>query len=72
MRAVFGIIMATTFLTAVLATPSAFAQGSYVHHRWCLRTGPSQECAFDTLTQCKAGKHSPVDSCFRNSKPRDH
>jgi hypothetical protein len=72
MRAVFGTTLAITLLTAVLASSSAFAQGDYVHHKWCLRTGSGEECAFQTLAQCKAGKHSPADSCFRNSKPQDH
>ena len=66
------IILATTLLTAVLASSSAFAQGNYVHHKWCLRTGGGEECAYNTLAQCKAGKHDPTDSCFKNSAPQGH
>ncbi len=62
-----------TLLAASLAGSSAFAQGSYVHHNFCLKTGSSdQECAYDTMAQCMASKHSNTDSCIPNSAPQDH
>ena len=60
------------FLAATLAAPSAFAQGSYVHHNFCLKTGSATECAYDSMAQCQAAKHANVDSCVANSPPQDH
>jgi hypothetical protein len=51
---------------------SAFAQGDYVHHKYCLHRGSAQECAYDSLAQCKASKNSPTDRCVRNSAPMNH
>jgi hypothetical protein len=59
-------------LAATIAAPSAFAQGDYVHHKFCLRTGSGEECAYDTMAQCMAAKHGQADSCFQNSPPQDH
>ena len=66
MRYVFGAIL----LAGLLAGGGASAQ--YMHHKFCLRTGSAEECAFDTLAQCKAGKHGATDSCFRNGPPIGH
>jgi hypothetical protein len=66
-------IALAAFLAATLAAPSAFAQGDYVHHKFCLKTGSSdQECAYDSMAQCLASKHSNTDTCIPNSPPQDH
>lgn len=67
MRAVIS--AALMFMTL---TSSAFAQSGYEHHRWCLLSGPNKECGFDTLKQCKAGKHGNTDRCMRNTAPMNH
>jgi hypothetical protein len=41
-------------LLAAFAGSSAFAQGDYMHHKWCLDKGSSQECAYDTLAQMQS------------------
>jgi hypothetical protein len=66
------LLMVATLLAMLSASTSAFAQGSYQHHKWCMAHGSSHECAYDTLAQCKASKNSPVDRCVPNSAPRDH
>lgn len=65
------LLTVATLLTAVFSGP-AFAQGGYVHHRWCLMLGSAQECGYDTLAACKAGKHNPTDRCVRNTAPMNH
>jgi hypothetical protein len=61
-----------TLLAATFAGSNAFAQGSYHHHAFCLLTGSSRECAFDSFAQCEASKHGNTDSCVRNSPPENH
>jgi hypothetical protein len=39
------IIKAGVLAATVFAGGSALAQGSYVHHSFCLKTGSGQECA---------------------------
>jgi hypothetical protein len=69
-------IMRMLLLAALFGTTfagsSAFGQGSFSHHTWCLRHGSGQECAFDSLQQCTEGKHSNTDSCFQNSGTMNH
>ena len=64
------------FMIAAIATAalgsSAFAQGDYRHHTFCLRTGSAQECAYDSFQQCQAAERGPADSCVRNSPPQNH
>jgi hypothetical protein len=59
-------------LAVLSASTSAFAQGSYHHHKWCQVHGSSHECAYDTLAQCKASKNGPLDRCVPNSAPSNH
>jgi hypothetical protein len=66
------LLMAASLLATVFAVSSAFAQGDYRHHKWCLDKGSSQECAYDTLAQCKASKNSPTDRCVRNTAQMHH
>jgi len=61
-----------TLLAASLAGGSAFAQGDYVHHNFCLKTGSATECAYDSMAQCEAAKHGSADSCAPNSAPQNH
>ncbi len=64
----------TIFLSVVIGAPTAFAQGSYQHHPWCLQTGSGLECAYGTLRQCReAGSGATVlASCVRNTAAMNH
>jgi len=66
------VIALATLLAATFAGSSAFAQGSYVHHTFCLKTGSGQECAYDSMAQCEAAKRGGADSCVPNSPPQNH
>jgi hypothetical protein len=68
MRAIF----LGTLLAVSLAGSSAFAQGDYRHHNFCLKTGSGLECAYDSMAQCMASKRGNGDSCAPNSAPQDH
>jgi hypothetical protein len=66
-------ILSLSLLAAGLAAPSAVAQtGDYVHHNFCLRTGPSLECAYDSFAECEAAKRGNADSCVPNGPPENH
>ena len=66
-------ILATAALVASLAgTSSAFAQSTYVHHNFCLKSGASTECAYETMAQCEASKRENTDVCIQNSPPQNH
>jgi hypothetical protein len=65
------IIVAAT-LAATFAGSSAFAQGDYRHHAFCLLTGPDRECAYDSMQQCRAAERGSADSCMPNSPPQHH
>jgi hypothetical protein len=68
-----ALMIASMLAAAGFAAPGAFAQaGDYVHHKFCLRTGPSQECAYDTFEECEAAKRGNADSCVPNSPPENH
>jgi hypothetical protein len=71
MRAILTTTLATTLLTAALAS-SAFAQTTHVHHNFCLMTGSAQECAYDTFAQCEAAKRGGADTCVQNSPTQNH
>lgn len=60
-----------TFLAASLAGSSAFAQGSYQHHTFCLKSGASQDCAYDSMAQCEAAR-TGTGTCVANSAPINH
>jgi hypothetical protein len=66
------LLTVATLFGVMFSGSSAFAQGAYVHHKWCLQTGSSHECAYDTLAQCKASKNSPTYRCVRNTAPKNH
>jgi hypothetical protein len=59
-------------LLATLGASSAFAQGDYRHHNFCLLTGPARECAYDTFAQCESSKRGSTDSCVQNGPPQHH
>jgi hypothetical protein len=65
-------IALATLLVGTLAAPSAFAQGSYTHHTFCLKQGSSQECAYDSMAQCEASKAAGTGSCVPNTAPQNH
>jgi hypothetical protein len=64
-------ILAAAALAASFGS-SAFAQSTYVHHNFCLKTGAGQECAYDSMTQCEAAKRGNADFCMQNSAPIAH
>jgi hypothetical protein len=66
------VIMVAGVLAAALSGSGALAQGSYVHHNFCLKTGSAQECAYDSFAQCEAAKRGNADSCVQNSAPQNH
>jgi len=66
------IIAAGTLLAASLAASNAFAQGSYMHHSFCLQKGSATECAYDSMAQCEAAKSANSDTCSQNSAPQNH
>jgi len=51
---------------------SAVAQSGYVHHNFCLLTGPARECAYQTMEQCLAAKRGNADFCEPNGVPLNH
>lgn len=65
-------IAAAVLVASALASSSAFAQSTYVHHRYCLRHGSSEECAYNSMAQCKASMHGSADFCVQNSAPINH
>lgn len=65
-------IIAAGTLLAALAGSSAFAQGSYVHHAFCLSKSGGMECAYDTMAACNAAKTDNTETCQPNSAPQNH
>jgi hypothetical protein len=61
-----------TLLAVAFAGSSAFVQGNYHHHKWCLVSETGRDCAYDTLAQCKASKTGNTDRCSRNGPARNH
>jgi hypothetical protein len=66
------LIAAATLLAASLAGSQAFAQGSYVHHAFCLQRGAGVECAYDSMAQCEAARNGNTETCTPNSAPQNH
>jgi hypothetical protein len=63
----------TVLFCAVIISASAFAQGSYSHHRWCLQVGGGLECAYNTLSQCRASASGrSLAGCVPNSPTLNH
>jgi hypothetical protein len=65
-----------TFLAASAATfgiSSASAQPASAY-KYCLLTGPHQECSFTSFQQCQASRLGNTDFCELNSEyaPADH
>jgi hypothetical protein len=65
-------IIAAGTLLAALASSSAFAQGSYVHHAFCLLKAGGQECAYDSMAACQAARSDTTQTCERNTAPQNH
>jgi hypothetical protein len=75
MRRIIGAgSLLTVLLLAVIAAPSAYAQGGYHHHAWCLQVAGGLECSYNTLRQChEAGSGRTVqNSCVRNTPAMNH
>jgi hypothetical protein len=66
------LIATGTLLAASLAGSNAFAQGSYMHHAFCLQKGAGVECAYDSMAQCEAARSSNTETCSPNSPPQNH
>jgi len=66
------VIMTVPLLAAALASSSAFAQSSYIHHNFCLKTGSGQDCGYQTMAQCEAAKRGNADFCVHNDAPINH
>jgi hypothetical protein len=65
-------IMIAAVLTAAFGGSSTYAQSTYVHHNFCLKTGSATECAYDSFAQCESAKRGNTDSCVQNSPPQNH
>jgi hypothetical protein len=66
------LLMVATLFGAALSGSTAFAQGSYVHHNFCLQSGSTKECAYDSMAQCNTAKTAERDTCVPNSAPENH
>ena len=67
------IMFVATLLAAALAGSSAFAQGSYTHHAFCLQTGAGKNCGYNTMAQCQAARRGmSTGSCIHNTAPMNH
>jgi hypothetical protein len=66
------LLIAASLIATVFVSSNALAQGDHTHHKWCLQKGSSNECAYDTLAQCKASKTSPDSRCSPNTAPMNH
>jgi hypothetical protein len=76
MRYLMSAALVTAALGGVLGSSfgaaPAFAQSGYVHHNFCLLTGPARECAYQTFEQCLAAKRGNADFCEPNGAPLNH
>lgn len=70
MRLIMSAILVA--LALGFAGTNAFAQSGYVHHNFCLLTGPARECAYQTFEQCQASKRGNADFCEPNDAPLNH
>lgn len=63
------IVIAVGSLMAIAVTTlGASAQSSTTSYRYCLLTGPDQECAFNSMAQCMASRHGNQDFCEPNNR----
>ena len=63
-----GLIIAAGLLASVLSASTASAQSTTTSYRYCLLTGPDQECAFNSMAQCMASRHGNQDFCQPNNR----
>jgi hypothetical protein len=66
---------AAAALGAFGATPASAQSGQsgdYVHHNFCLLTGPARECAYESMAQCLGSKRGNADFCEPNDAPINH
>jgi len=67
-----AVLVSAALLGAGLSAATAQAQSGYVHHNFCLFTGPARECAYETFAQCLAAKRGNADFCEPNGAPLNH
>jgi hypothetical protein len=72
MEHIMRLFLSVALLGTVFAGSSAFAQGDYEHHQFCLKTGSGQDCGYDSMAQCEAAKRGSADFCEPNSPPQNH
>jgi hypothetical protein len=65
-------IIAAATLLATLAGSSAMAQGTYMHHAFCMLKAGGTECAYDSMAQCEAAKSDNTQTCQPNSATQNH
>ncbi len=69
---VTSVLLGGAFVASSAFISNAFAQSGYVHHNFCLLTGPARECAYQTFEQCLAGRRGNADFCEPNGAPLNH
>jgi hypothetical protein len=67
-----AVLLSSALFGAAVSASSAQAQSGYVHHNFCLLTGPARECAYETFGQCLAAKRGNADFCEPNGAPLNH
>lgn len=68
-----AVFVLTILLPAMIVSPRAFAQGNYTHHAWCLQVGGGFECAYNTLSQCRAAASGrSLAGCIPNTPAMNH
>jgi len=69
----FRLITAVAFGGLLVAAAAPVALAQHEHHAWCLQSGDgSNECAYNTLAQCRASKASGQERCVRNTPALNH
>jgi Protein of unknown function (DUF3551) len=67
-----AVLVSSVLLGGAFGASNAFAQSDYVHHNFCLLTGPARECAYQTFEQCLAARRGNADFCELNGTPLNH
>ena len=67
-----AVLVSSVLLGGAFGVSNAQAQSGYVHHNFCLLTGPGRECAYQTMEQCLAAKRGNADFCEPNGAPLNH
>jgi hypothetical protein len=67
-----AVLVSSVLLGGAFGVSNVQAQSGYVHHNFCLLTGPARECAYQTMEQCLASKRGNADFCEPNGAPLNH